>query len=67
MTEWPGNPGMWSLRITIDLSKVSGGDKLAQVQTILRYYMPIYDWIYENGTKEFGPYHRYFTLILLLF
>ena len=24
-------------------------------------------WIYENGAKDFNPYHPYFTLILLNF
>ena len=30
-------------------------------------YNNMYVWIYENGAKEFDPYHPYFTLISLNF
>ena len=29
------------------------------------HLIPLYVWIYENGAKEFDPYHPYFTLISL--
>ena len=59
---------MSSFRITIDLSKASG-TKLAHFQTIFRYSVPIYLWIYENGAKEFDPalsslFHLDFTKLL---
>ena len=31
------------------------GTKVALFQTIFRYSVPIYVWIYENGVKELGP------------
>ena len=64
MTELPGKTDMSSFRVTVDLCKASG-TKLAHFQTILCYSEPIYVWSYENGAKEFHPYHSYFTLIPL--
>ena len=44
---------MVSFQITVDLCKASG-TKVAHFQTILRYSVPIYVWIYENGVEEFN-------------
>ena len=55
---------MSSFRITVDLCKASE-TKLAHFQAIVRYSVPIYVWIYENGVKELDPTHPYFTLISL--
>ena len=51
MTEWPGKAGMLSFQTTVDLFKDSG-TKVAHFQTIFRYFVPIYVWIYQNGVKE---------------
>ena len=55
---------MSPFRITVDLCKAPGTN-LAHLQTIVRYSVPIYFWIYENVVKELHPTHPYFTLISL--
>ena len=40
---------------------LASGTRLALFQAIVRYSVPIYVWIYENGTKDLKSHNPYFA------